>query len=886
MRSDLSWKSAGSRRTWIPYFVLVVTLLLTALASYTVDRTSQSKERLRFQNAIERTTDSIDKRLDTYLALLRATRGLFAANPRVSREQFQQFIYNLELPQRYPGIQGIGVSVRVTPEQQERIQAEIQAQNPGRLGVNPESARGEYHAILYLEPLDQRNRGAIGYDMFSEPVRRAAMERARDQGVAAASGPVTLVQEIEEYKQAGFLIYLPIYRSGVTPAGVDSRRSQLWGFIYSPFRADNLFMGIFAEEQYSTVDFEIYDGGELSPEFLLHSSHQYQGRNSHSHHPRFRGMRTLNVAGRTWTIAFASTPEFDQLSGRNLVPYICCSGLIIASILFLLTRSQAQARYAAERVAMQLRASQTALNESEFRLRRLVDANIIGIIIHDTQGNIVEANDAFLNLLGYSNTAVSQVNWWDMTPWEYRPADEEAIAQMKATGSHPPFEKEYIRKDGTRVPVLQGSAYLGGTQELAVSFVLDLSENKQAQLSLKNSETRFRTLIEQSPLSTQILSPQGQTIQVNRAWEELWGITLAELGDYNMLQDQQLVEKGIMPYIKKAFEGESVAIPAVRYELHKTLPQTVSDTTKVHWVQAYMYPVKDRDGNIRQLVIVHEDITERQNLEAQLAARAEQLAQANRMKDEFLATLSHELRTPLNSMLGWSQLLQMRKLDLTTTGRALESIERNTKALTQLIEDLLDVSRMMTGQFRIQVRPVDLTRPIENAIASVQSAADAKKISICAAFDSEVTLVAADPARLQQLVWNLLSNAIKFTPTGGRVEVVLKGDRTRVQIIVRDTGSGIAPEFLPYLFERFRQADSAITRAHGGLGMGLAIVRHLVELHGGTIAAESPGLGQGATFIVTLPTEAILVPRRFANEPFEGRGEGGSGENFRSLEGF
>lgn len=876
MRSDLSWKSAGSRRTWIPYFVLVVTLLLTALASYTVDRTSRSKERLRFHNAIERTTDSIDKRLDTYLALLRAGRGLFAANQTVSREQFHQFIYNLELPERYPGIQGIGFSVRVDPEETERILAEIQTYNPGRLAITPEYERSEYHAILYLEPLDARNRGAIGYDMFSEPVRRAAMERARDTGVAAASGPVTLVQEAEEeYKQAGFLIYLPIYRTGVIPESVDDRRSQLLGFLYSPFRADNLLMGIFAKEQYPTVDFEIYDGTEPNPEFLLHSSQRFRGRKSQSHRPTFQGMRTLDVAGRTWTIAFVSTPEFDELSGRNLVPYILASGLIVASILFLLTRSQARARYAAERVAMELRASQTALNESEFRLRRLVDANIIGIIIHDTQGNIVEANDAFLNLLGYSNTALSQVNWWDMTPLEYRPADEEAIAEMKATGSHPPFEKEYIRKDGTRVPVLQGTAYLGGTDELAVSFVLDLSENKQAELSLKNSETRFRTLIEQSPLSTQIISPQGQTLQVNRAWEQLWGITLAELGDYNILQDQQLVEKGIMPYIKKAFEGEGVAIPAVRYELHKTVPEAVSDPTKEHWVQAYMYPVKDRDGNIRELVIVHEDITERQNLETQLAARAEQLAQANRMKDEFLATLSHELRTPLNSMLGWSQLLQMRKLDLNTTGRALESIERNTKALTQLIEDLLDVSRMMTGQFRIQVLPVDLTEPIENAIASVQPAADAKKISICATFAPEVTVVAGDPARLQQLVWNLLSNAIKFTGTGGRVDVVVQGDRTRAQIIIRDTGSGIAPEFIPYLFERFRQADSAITRSHGGLGMGLAIVRHLVELHGGTIAAESPGIGQGATFMVTLPKEAIK------SDP-----EGVSGENFRTSEGF
>ncbi len=880
MKWDLGWKSASSRRTWIPYFVLVVTVLLTALASYTVDQTSKSKEKLRFENAIERTVGSIEKRIETYVDLLRAARGLFAANQTVSREQFHQFVYNLELPERYPGIQGIGFSVQVNPEETERILTEIKALNPKRVSIIPTYPRPEYHAILYLEPLDQRNRKAIGYDMFTETVRRAAMERARDTGLAAASGPVTLLQEIDEHKQAGFLIYLPVYRRGVTPQSVGERRSQLLGFIYSPFRADNLLTGIFATEKYPTVDFEIYDGGQINPQYLLHSSHHRQQKKGRSHRPQFRAMRTLNIGGRTWTIAFVSTPEFEQLSGRNLVSYIFASGLAIAGILFVVTRAQIQARLAAEQVAMELGASKAALNESEFRLRRLVDANIIGIIIHDTQGNIVEANDAFLNLLGYYRDALTQVNWWDITPLEYRPADEEAIAQMKTTGSHPPFEKEYIRKDGTRVPVLQGTAYLGGTEELAVSFVLDLREQKQAQLSLKNSETRFRTVIEQSPLSTQILSPQGQTLQVNRAWEQLWGITLEELGDYNMLHDQQLVEKGIMPYIKKAFAGEYVAIPSIRYELYKTLPDKVLDRTRETWVQAYMYPVKDPEGNICQLVIIHEDISERKNLEAQLAARAEQLAQANRIKDEFLATLSHELRTPLNSMLGWSQLLQMRKLDPNTTGRALESIERNTKALTQLIEDLLDVSRMMTGQFRMQLRPVELTEPVENAIASVQTAAQAKEISILSAFDPKVTVVWGDPARLQQVVWNLLSNAIKFTPAGGRVEVILKGDRTQAQVIIRDTGLGISPEFLPYLFERFRQADSAITRAHGGLGMGLAIVRHLVELHGGTLSAESPGLGQGATFIVTLPKGKSEI------EPSSFLGEAVSGENFRTPGGL
>ena len=234
----------------------------------------------------------------------------------------------------------------------------------------------------------------------------------------------------------------------------------------------------------------------------------------------------------------------------------------------------------------------------------------------------------------------------------------------------------------------------------------------------------------------------------------------------------------------------------------------------------------------------------------QAIQRAEE---ANSLKDEFLATVSHELRTPLMAVLGWAHLLRSNNLDEAGQRRALETIERNARAQQQLIEDLLDVSRIITGKLRLDVRPVAPSSFISAAVESVRPAADAKEIKLEILSDPNIGSISGDAARLQQVVWNLLSNAIKFTPRGGRTQLKLQRTSSHVEISVSDNGQGIRQDFLPYVFERFRQADMKTTRAHGGLGLGLAIVRQLVELHGGTVGVTSEGEGKGATFLVKLP---------------------------------
>jgi signal transduction histidine kinase len=247
--------------------------------------------------------------------------------------------------------------------------------------------------------------------------------------------------------------------------------------------------------------------------------------------------------------------------------------------------------------------------------------------------------------------------------------------------------------------------------------------------------------------------------------------------------------------------------------------------------------------------------TKRKQLEAALRQQAEDLALANRMKDEFLATLSHELRTPLNAILNWSQLLRTRKFNEPTTACALETIERNAKSLFQLVKELLDISHIIQGKIGLDVHPVNLVSVIQAAISTVSCSAQAKAIRIESVLDPTIGLVSGDANRLQQIVWNLLCNAVKFTHVGGRVEVRLERVNSQAQITVSDTGKGISADFLPYVFDRFRQFDSSLTRSYGGLGLGLASVRHWVELHGGTVRAESPGEGQGATFTVKLPLQ-------------------------------
>jgi len=307
------------------------------------------------------------------------------------------------------------------------------------------------------------------------------------------------------------------------------------------------------------------------------------------------------------------------------------------------------------------------------------------------------------------------------------------------------------------------------------------------------------------------------------------------------------------------------------------LRQTISDDTKYDALKqlglrsVVVVPIPNRHSMLGVIgfasatpnrytsteLIFAQDLARRISLALENAGLYREAQEANRAKDEFLATLSHELRTPLNAILGWIQILRSKHLDEVTTARAFEAIERNAKAQAELIEDMLDVSRIITGRLRLEMQPIRLSDAVEAALDSVRPTADAKGVRMECDLMPDRGFISGDQHRLQQIVWNLLSNAVKFTPAGGVVRVQLEYKDAKAKLTVSDTGRGISPQFLPYVFDRFRQAETMVSRTAGGLGLGLSIARHLVELHAGVIEASSEGEGRGATFTVTLPLREI-----------------------------
>lgn len=587
----------------LPYLVLAVSIILTLGITYIYYQSAVSKDHIRFNTNVSRIQNTMEARIGLYIVLLKSGRGFIEANKVLNRRDFANFIKSLELEKNYKGVQGIGYSIVFKPEEKQALIERMRSEGFPDFKVFPDTERETYQSIIFLEPLDERNKAAIGYDMSTEEKRRVALDRAAETGEAVATTQITLLQEISPDIQKGFMIYLPVYKSGVLPETADGRKENLRGFIYSPFRAGNFLNEIHSLTNINDLRIKIYDG-EAAPENLLAESNIADtGSPTPAINEPIKTQNQINVAGRNWTIEYETLPSFNAQSSVGWMPLIFLGGIGFSLTLFGLTYWEAASRAKVQRIA----------------------------------GELYE------------------------------------------------------------------------------------SENQKRKLLIKEKEAR-------------------------------------KSAEY-----------------------------------------------------------------------------------------------ANRAKDEFISTISHELRTPLNAIAGWSRILRANHLSEEKRRTALNKIEKNLRHQTELIDDMINYSQMVADSSEIKEQKIVVSQLFNEVFEELKPAAEQKHIELEKHNTMNGFVLTGDREKMKTLFGNILSNAVKFTPEGGKVTADLNHNQSEIELSVQDTGVGIKQEFLPHIFDQFRQADSTITRKHGGMGLGLAISKHIVKLHNGTIEAKSKGEGKGTTIVVKIP---------------------------------
>jgi PAS domain S-box-containing protein len=864
-------------------------LLFTALASFHVKRGIEEDALRQFSFACDQVTLKIVERLHAYALILRGGAALFAASSSVNRQEWHTYVETLNASGSVSGVQGIGFAELIAPGRLNAHLARVRAEGFPDYHVRPvgeQAITTATTAVLYLEPFRDGNLRAFGLDMFAEPVRRAAMEQARDSGDAALSGKVQQVMDTEQDVQAGTLMYVPVYRNGAPTGTVEQKRAALVGWVYSPFRMNNLLSGILADwtsQKGKIVDMHIYDGDAPLPTQLLFESGNIPSRIVHP--PRYQ-QRVIQVNGHTWLLEFdhpsASTSaddasiasnqwliEFDPTTtvGIRYAPAwaTLIGGLLLSGLLFGLTseiKRRSSVIHLAEGLTEELRQREQLLKTREAFTLAILNSVPNEIVVIDHAGIILAVNEhwrrfALENCADLTQATLTaevgsnylEVSLGTVVANTLGKLDPRQGIQAVLDGKLPSFSMEYPCHSPVYLRWFTMSVTplgLHGRAGVVITHT-DISERKRTEQQLR----MLSLAVEQNPNPVIIADGAARIEYVNEAFTRSSGYSAAEA----IGQRTGFFASGNTP--SATFAELKAALQAGQPWKGRFYNRSRAGAEILHF--AHVSPIRDEEGQIVHYLSIQEDITEHVALAAEVSrsrAAAEIAEAANVAKSNFLAHMSHEIRTPMNAIIGLTHLMRNDEMKLCPRqAERLNKVGGAAQHLLGIINDILDISKIEAGHLALASTDFLLAEVIETVSAQVAGPVKEKGLQFSTNVTALPLALHGDALRLTQILLNYIGNAVKFTAAGSVTLTgsVMKETENDVLVLftVKDSGIGIASEHLPRLFQAFEQGDNSTTRKYGGTGLGLRINCHLAQMMGGDVGVDStPGVG--STFWVTL----------------------------------
>lgn len=833
-----STRDSYKLRFILPLVVFIISLIFTIFFWKTAEIKQNEELKAYFDLKVHEAITSTTQRLQVYEQVLQSTKALFSTSDTITRKQFKNYVENLQLETNYPGIQGVGFSKIIPKNEIASHIADIRKEGFPKYIIHPEGNRDIYTSDIYLEPFNARNIRAFGYDMFTEPLRHKAMVKARDGNIPAISEKVTLLQETQNDVQAGFLMYIPVYKNNMPTNTREERISNIIGWAYAPFRMNDLMNGVH-NKNINDFQMKIYDGIEISDKSLMYNS--YKMNEKYKNEIYFNSINQVNVFGEIWTIVIHAHPVFEANQNKNFPSLILLSGIAVSVFLTILTwillNNQAQIL----KIAKQ--------KETIYK-QLLLKSNDV-ILLFNSDGQIIEANQRAIEHFRYPISEILKLNVKQLYKPESSAIALERFKNIK-NSKDTYFKDIHIRKDGTTCDVeIRVSSIEFESKTYILSFSNDISERNKLEEETKQVHSRLKLATQAGGIGIWDYDIVNNILLWDEQMFKLYGIDKIDFSNA-----YESWTAGVHPddrvrgdtEIQMAINGEK--------EFNTEFRVCWSDGS-IHTIRGMALVQRSESGKALRMIGTNWDITQQKEQEKQFLIAKEQAEKANIAKSEFLANMSHEIRTPMNAIIGFSELLED-EIKEGKSYRYLSGIKMAGKNLLNVINDILDLSKIEANKLEIKYENSDINLLLNEIFQIFHFNAEQKGIELQVNHSNKLPeLIFIDELRVRQILLNLVGNALKFTDKGfvkiyfELISIDEEQNKMDFCIKVADSGIGIDSYNQEMIFDAFTQQSGQNTKKYGGTGLGLTISKRLANMMNGEIQLESKA-GEGSTFTLIL----------------------------------